>query len=209
MVRSFLQDSSRAGWTDKAIRDTVAAIGRQAAYQREFSTSLWDKILRWIFQRIADLFAAVSQLQYGRLILYSLLVFAVLLIVARLALGIKAERNSRTVVRRPGLSVGAASLMADAERFAAEGSYTRAAHLLFSALVTAGAARGELRLHPSKTTGDYARELRRRNATWYNPFQQFRSRYDRVIFGNTECTADDYDALRQVVRGVLSAARAA
>ena len=204
-----MQDSTSTAWTDNAIRDTVAAIARQPAYQRDFAESLWDKILRWFVQRIGDFFAAVSHLKYGRIVLYALLTLAMLLIVARLAIGINAERLGRTGMRRTLAGSGAASMMAEAERLAASGNYTQAAHQLFAALVAAGASRGELRLHPSKTTGDYARELRRRNASWLKPFQQFRSRYDRVIYGDTVCSPDDYQALLQVAKAVLWPARAA
>lgn len=97
----------------------------------------------------------------------------------------------------------------EAERLAAIGDFTAAAHALCAALLASCAARGELRLHPSKTTGDYARELRRRPAPSAAGFQRFRARYDRVIFDLQRCTPEEYAALLAEAQPIILQARAA
>lgn len=198
----------REWWTDSAIRDTVAAIASERAYQRAITNSWGSKIVRWIVDLIGDLLSIIGSTPHGRLITQILLAVLVVLIIARIALGIGAERYARREFQPRGTGVRAAAMLAEAERLAAAGDYTGAAHVLFAALLATGAARGELRLHPSKTTGDYARELRRRNASWLQSFQLFRSRYDRVIYGDMLCSADDYHALAREAGSVLTRERA-
>ncbi|MEP6781464.1 MAG: DUF4129 domain-containing protein [Gemmatimonadaceae bacterium] len=209
MFLKFVQDSTGAQWTDKAIRDSVAAIAKQSAYDRQLAQSLWDRMLRWVFQQLFDLYNVIRHIPHGNLIFYGLLVLGVGLIAARLIIGVNGERVLRGQSRRTTTNVGAATMLANAEKLANAGNYTLAAHMLFSALITVGASRGELRVHPSKTTGDYAGELRRRNASWLKLFQSFRARYDRVIYGDMQCSPDDYAALLQLTRSVLAPAKAA
>ncbi len=198
-----------AAQSDGAIRDTIAAIARGAEYQRELTSSIGSRILRWINQQLTHLFDAVSNTPHGRAITIGVLVLLGLLIAARIVIGVRAERamHGARIARRP--SAASAVALTDAERLAAAGDFTAAAHALFDALVATFAARGEVRLHDSKTTGDYARELRRRNSTALRPFQSFRSRYDRVIYGDMQCSASDYEALVTDVQQALGQERAA
>ncbi len=94
----------------------------------------------------------------------------------------------------------------DAQDLAAAGEFTEAAHALYRALLLRLSARGVVRLHPSKTAGDYARELRRRNVADQAPFQAFRVRYDRLIYGAGSCGADDYAALLHEARPIMDRA---
>ena len=72
------------------------------------------------------------------------------------------------------------------------------------------AATAQLRLHPSKTSGDYARELRTRGSPAHAEFGRFGRRYDHVLFGTGTCDAETYTALREHARGVIhTEARAA
>jgi hypothetical protein len=99
--------------------------------------------------------------------------------------------------------------MAEAERLAAAGDYVAAAHALCGALLDSYAARGEIRLHRSKTTGDYARELRRRQAPQASAFQTFRRRYDRMVYGSITIDGAEYQELASLARTQLSGQRAA
>jgi Domain of unknown function (DUF4129) len=184
-------------WADQAVRDTIAAIARKAAYNRELDQSLWDRLLQFLLDQLRALLEGTTRLPYGRAVVIALVVIAVGLVIARVVMGIRAERAVGA-----GRSVGATSAensaqIAAAERLAAEGDYTAAAHVLFACILATGSARGEFRFHPSKTSGDYARELRRRATTWLSPFQEFRARYDRVIYGDAICSPDDYRVLLQ------------
>lgn len=194
---------------DAAVRDTIAAIARGAEYQRELTSSIGSRILRWIGDVLDDFFKAIANTEHGRAITIGALILVGALIAARIVIGIRAERamHGARSVRRP-TSASTAALL-DAERLAAAGNFTAAAHALFAALLATFAARGEVRLHDSKTTGDYARELRRRSSSALPPFQAFRSRYDRVIYGDMQCSAGDYYALALDARQALGQERAA
>lgn len=212
---SQLQDSVSAqaqqlpSWTDAIVRDTIAAIVKQRGYQRDLGQSAVSKILAWIWEKIQQFLEMLRGVPHGREIALALLVLGILLVVARVVIGIRAEQNAGRVVAR-GQSVANRNIsLAEAERLAEAGDYTAAAHVLFSALLAAGAARGEFRVHPSKTTGDYVRDLRRKRGAWLSPFQSFRSRYDRVIYGDMICTAADYSALLGDARNMLARERAA
>lgn len=100
----------------------------------------------------------------------------------------------------------AADAWTDAERLARAGEFTAAAHALYGALLARLAAGGEVRVHPSKTAGDYARELRRRASRAQPAFQAFRARYDRVIYGTGRCSADEFAALLLDARPLLERA---
>lgn len=197
------------GWSDAAIRDTIAAIARTSEYQRELTTSLATRALRWLSDLADALFSSVRGAPYGREITIAVVGLLIALVVARVVMGVRAERALLAARVPRKATVADLSALADAERLAQAGDFTAAAHALFAALLRACAARGEVRLHPSKTTGDYARELRRRNTPSLRPFQSFRSRYDRVIYGDMQCSAGDYAALSTDARQLLAPERAA
>ena len=92
-----------------------------------------------------------------------------------------------------------------AEALAAAGQFTDAAHVLYGATLALLATRGQIRLHVSKTNGDYARELRRRGAAAHGPFRRFGRRYDRIIYGTGTCDAAEYAALLEEARMVGTA----
>jgi len=198
-----------APWTDASIRDTIAAIARQTDYQRELGQSALNRILRWLWDRFVEFLETLRGLPHGREIAFVLLIVVVLLVIARIVIGVRAQENVNRVVARGQVAAGRHVSLAEAERLAGAGNFTAAAHVLFSALLMAGAARGEFRVHPSKTTGDYVRDLRRKRAPWLSPFQSFRSRYDRVMYGDMLCTAEDYGALLSDARNMLARERAA
>lgn len=187
----LLQDPT--GWPPRAIHDTVAAIAKRPEFARALSDSLLDRVLR----KLTDWYNAFIELFRGnepvRLLLWTLVAVLVLLIVARLVVGIReTERRRRGI---PAHRSTSSDPWGDARRLAESGSYTEAAHALFAALLRACAARGELRIHSSKTTGDYLRELRRRSAPSTTGFARFRARYDRIIYGDRACDAAGYAAL--------------
>lgn len=201
----WLQDSLRSPtWTDQAIRDSIATIAQAPEFRRDLGDSLIAKGLRWLFDHVARLFAFISDTPYGRVITVALVLVAIALIIVRLIIGIRAERMARKPLGFRNAGAGGTTHLANAERLAAAGDYTAAAHALFSSLLAAGASRGEFRVHPSKTTGDYVADLRRRHTEWLRPFQSFRRRYDRVIYGDMQCSAEDYQALRSDAQQMLA-----
>jgi hypothetical protein len=71
-------------------------------------------------------------------------------------------------------------------------------------------ARNErLRLDPSKTSGDYARDLRARASSSYQPFRSFARRFDVAVYGHGGCDAALITDLRALAAPFLPRAHAA
>lgn len=195
-------------WAESAIRDTVAAIASAPAYRRDVSTTLWDRFWRAVWETLGDLFRAVSgDTELGRALVGILLTVLVVLGVARFVISYRETRDPRLRARRERARSGADGIT-EAERLAASGDHTAAAHALYAGLVSALASRGLVRRHTSKTSGDYARELRRRAASEHPAFERFRQRYDRVLYRELVCTPDEYAALLADARATLGAGAA-
>jgi hypothetical protein len=191
-------------WPRAAIHDTVAAIVRQPAYRRSFGTTLLDRVLGWIGDAYSRLVAALGTVPHGRVVATIAAATVALLVVARIAYAARLRGVSATsLASGRGRSATSTDSWRDAEQLAAAGQFTEAAHALYRGTVAMLATRGLVRRHDSKTSGDYARELRRRGAPAYAAFRRFGARYDRIIYGTGLCDAAGYDALLADARAVL------
>jgi hypothetical protein len=90
-----------------------------------------------------------------------------------------------------------------AQELAAQGDFTGAAHALYIALLGNLARRDLLRIHPSKTIGDYLRELRRRPAAPLQTVREFARAYEVVAYGLRSCDADRYARLHALAAQVI------
>ncbi len=196
-------------WPPPQVQDTINRIVSRPEYQRDFSESLLQRIVRTIARFIWDLLSMVANAAGTRTIVYVAVGLLLLLLVARLVLDMRAEIDGTSVTRSRRSGVRTSDPLGEAERLAQAGAFTDAAHALFVALLGTLGARGELRLHASKTAGDYARELRRRNAPSSPRFQSFRVRYDRAVYGAGVVSGDEYRALLEDARPLLSQDRRA
>jgi hypothetical protein len=170
---------------------------------------LISRLLGWLGRVLNDLFGFFRGSAPGRTITYVLIGLLVFLVVARLVIAARTNRDDRILTKSRGSRARTTDPWSDAQQFAAAGRYTDAAHALFSALLDRFAAQGDVRLHASKTAGDYARELRRRRSPGVEGFQAFRSRYDRIVYGAGECTSDDYESLLRHARTLVGRERPA
>ena len=200
----MLPQGTPPAWPASAVHDTVAAIAKQAAYDRSLGESawqdFWDAVAR-LFNRIADFFRGSAAGRHVTLVVVALIVAALLVHFIVAALAARKDQGSAAAApagERPG------DAWREAERLAAAGRFTDAAHALLAALLAGFARRGEVRLHASKTAGDYARELARRGSPARGQFQQFRRRYDAAIFGTGACDAGEYAALLRDAMPILS-----
>jgi len=197
-------------WSRAAIHDSVAAIARQRPYWRNPRTSPIERMLQWIVEQLERFFRAVDSVPHGRRIATVAAVVLAVLVIARLAYATRL-RGEPLVGQRLHRSRRQLSPDAwhEAEGLAAAGEYTAAAHALYRAALALLSARGLVRLHESKTSGDYARELRRRaaagGASVYAAFRRFGARYDRIIYGTGHCDAEGYEALLAAARSLLEA----
>ena len=188
------------------MHDTVAAIVRQAAYDRSLGESAWQAFwsgVARVLRTIADFFRGSAAGRHVTVVVVALIVAAV---IVHFVLAAFAARQDPAAAGAAPARERSADAWHEAERLAAAGRFTDAAHALLAALLTGFARRGEVRLHASKTAGDYARELARRGSPARAAFQQFRRRYDAVIFGAGACDAVEYaallrDAMPLVARG--------
>jgi hypothetical protein len=198
------QGAPPAAWPAPSVHDTVAAIARQAAYDRSVGESAWQDFWNAVAQllnRIANFFRGSAAGRHVTVVIVALIVTAV--IVHFILVALAAGQDEPAAGAAPARDRGA-DAWHDAERLAAAGQFTDAAHALLAALLAVFARRGEVRLHASKTAGDYARELARRGSPARAAFQQFRRRYDAVIFGSGTCDAGEYAALLRDATPILS-----
>ena len=192
-----------------AVRDTVAAIIRQSAYQRSLRTSLANRAWRWFVEMLERLQEMLPALPHARTLAIAGVILLALLVVLRIAYAsrLREREGRRARVGRTGRAVEL-DPAAEARRLAESGAYAEAAHALYRALLQQVARRERLRLHPSKTSGDYARELRTRRSALHDPFRRFGRHYDRLLFGHGAVTADAYARLLADAEPLLARERA-
>jgi len=190
-------------WSRAAIHDTVAAIARQPAYRRDLGSSLLDRILQWIYEAYRRFADALAGVPHARLLATVAASAVIGLVVARL---VYANRLRTAVVDLPNGArrriTSEADPWGEAEALAAAGRFTDAAHALYRGVLVVLASHKLVRLHESKTSGDYARDLRRRGAPAYSSFRRFGQRYDRIIYGTGECSGPDYQTLLDHARQI-------
>jgi len=193
-----------------AVHDTVAAIARGIEYRRSLRQSVLERLWLWFGELLSRLFGAIRHMPSARTVGLVLLGLIVGLIVARLV--IAALARDETGRRAQRLRRRAAALedpFDAAARLSGEGRYEEAAHALYRAVLLAIARTDRVRLDPSKTSGDYARELRARSSASLQPFRAFSRRFDVAVFGHGRCDAALIDDLRRLAAPFVQQARAA
>ena len=187
-----------------SVRDTLAALLRDPAYERGLRETVWNRVLRWLGEMLDRLAGLAGGSDARALTIKAVLVVALALLVARVCY--------LAWARRPGTLAGAfargkADAIGDpwatAEREAGAGRHTEAAQLLYLAILRSLAAREGLRLHHARTLGDYHRDLRRRGSTAAADFGRFARRYEAVIYGLRGCDRDRYEELRSLARPLV------
>jgi len=76
-----------------------------------------------------------------------------------------------------------------ADALLAAGRLEEAAHALYRAVVESVTRTEKIRLDPSKTSGDYVRELRSRGSPRTSSFRDFSRRFDVAVYGHGGCDA--------------------
>lgn len=196
---------------ESTIRDTISSVF--AAPEFNSSTPIRD-LWNWLGDQVQKVWDFVLGLlgmaQRDPGVFWLVVVLGVLLalgIIARAAQLWYAQRAART--ERGMLFEGArqpwrgADPWRAAQELAAAGDFTEAAHALYQALLEAAARRGEIRLHSSKTVGDYGRELRVRSSSLLSSFRSFAHSYETVIYGIGSCDRQRYDGLRALAAPVV------
>lgn len=184
------------GLDPAAVHDTVAALLQDRAYHRSFWASILGRALTAIgnfFEWLADL---LRGLPGGERTVLVIMAIIAALIIARIVIAARWRQEGARggALGRSG-RVTRLDPWAEAQALAAAGNHTAAAHALYQAVLRRLAETERLRVHRSKTSGDYVRELRRRGSPLAGPFQAFGRRFDRVMFGVGVCSPAEFDAL--------------
>jgi len=200
---------AQRSWSPGAIHDTVDAVARQLVFRQGLRHSLGERILDWIGQLIARLLRAFGGTGIPRGVGFAIVAVIVLLVVARLVLAARLRDDDVRRGRRRTRAERGDDPFDSAERLADEGRFEEAAHALYRGVLLA-LARGErLRLDPSKTSGDYSRDLRARASAAHQPFRAFARRFDEAVYGHGPIDATLIADLRTLAAPFLPRARAA
>jgi hypothetical protein len=196
-------------WPPSAVHDTIAAIARGIEYRRSLRQSFLDRVFLWLAQGLERLITFIRHLPSSRAIGLTILGLIVAAIVARLVIAALARDESGARMRRHRRPGEGEDPFVAAERFASDGRYEDAAHELYHGVLLSLARTDRVRLDASKTSGDYARELRSRGSASYHPFREFSRRFDVAVFGHGVCEAALIDDLRRLATPFVPRARAA
>ncbi len=163
----------------------------------------------WLGEWLDKLERAFQHLPSTRSIGFGLVALLVLFVVVRFIIAARAgdDTGVRAIRRRAGTS--ASDPWESAETLMAQGRFEEAAHALYRGVIVTLGREERLRLHPSKTSGDYARELRRRGSLSYAPFRSFTKRFDVAVYGHGGCDAAALDELRALSASFRPKERAA
>lgn len=199
----------RPDWPPTAVHDTIAAIARGIEYRRSIRQSLFDRAVLWLAQALERLINYIRHLPSSRTIGLIILGLIVAAIIARLVISSLArDEAGRRVRHRRSFGADEDPFVA-AERLAADGRFEDAAHALYHGVLLSLSRTDRVRLDPSKTSGDYGRELRARGSSSYQPFRDFSRRFDVAVFGHGVCDAALIDDLRRLASPFAPRARAA
>lgn len=176
----------------------------QRAYDRSIRATLWRRIMDWIGAQLDKLFEAARHSPGTARAVVVLLVLVSAAIVSR-ALYLRWQRRELAPTRRGARGAAGDDPWSAAAALAAGGDHTAAAHALYAALLARLARRERLRRHPSKTAGEYVRELRALASPAHAPFRAFARDYDVVVYGIGTCDATRYGRLLGLADGVLQA----
>jgi hypothetical protein len=194
---------------DSAIARATHTVFLDPAYTRftwwqrvlAFLSTEWHRLLAWL----ASVFAALGN---SSPVVWVTIAAALVLLVALLGSVVLEWRERKLDVARARTAqqsayAGGGDPWQAAQDLAARGDFTEAAHALYAALLDSAARRQQVRLHPSKTVGDYARELRLRSSALFERFRAFARVYEVVVYGLDRCDASRYQRLLDLAGPVV------
>ena len=172
---------------ERTIRHAVESVFGATGYARtSWLTHFWDWLGRMLMRFFSWLAPAFGVLKRSPSLFWAVLIAIVLLTAAVVARWLYLWR-ARNALRASGAAwdqlrgSSRADAWGSAQMLAARGDYTAAAHALYAALLDAGARQEQLKLHPSKTAGDYVREVRRISSPIFPNLRDFARAYELVI----------------------------
>ncbi|HEX6251387.1 MAG TPA: DUF4129 domain-containing protein [Gemmatimonadaceae bacterium] len=177
-----------------AVRDTIAAVFNHPGYDQSLRQSIGDRLLEWGFRVVSSILDALLGSADIRWLVIGSAAVIVAVVLARAAF-VAAATARGSMFRAGGQRARAANPWNAAAAAAAREQYTEAAHLLYAAVLDSLAAHHRIVLHPSRTAGEYRRELRFRAPGALPAFTAFVRVYERAIWTTRECSREDYARL--------------
>ncbi len=184
-----------------AVRDTISRIVLERGYRENLTTTLFSRFWDWFSRLLSDLFTQASGSRGTYLISLSLIAVAIAASIIRAILVARARREAAS---RREVPITADEQLAQARGLSAQGAFADAAHLLHAAIVTRLVEQKRVRRHPSKTVGDYGRDLRSSGDGLALPYQAFARVYDIVAYGDGYCDATRYAHLETLAAPLLA-----
>ena len=204
-----MMQASPTVWPARAVHDTVQAILGNHAYRRNLTDTILERVLLWLGEGISKLLHAMRGIPGGRNIAIGVVALVVILVVARLLVAAHA-RDGEVISFGPRRTTRRSDdPWRVAEQLAAAGDIEGAVHSLYRGVLASLHQAERIRLDPSKTSGDYARDLRARSSASLHPFRAFARRFDSAVYGRTAFDAALYDDLRRLAEPLRDRARAA
>jgi len=189
-------------WTAKQIHDTVAAIARQPAYSTPIRQSILGRILQTLFRWIRDLLESVRGWPGMRYLVIAAIVLLIVVIAGRILIAQRMEARRLAGVGLRAMGGERRDFWALAAQLDASGDHLGACHALYIGVLDALSRTGAVRFHASKTSGEYARDLRHRNAPLAAAFASFAREFDRSVYGWKAPAHDDYARLAAMAEAI-------
>jgi hypothetical protein len=187
----------------------VKAVLRDPAFRRSLRRTLLDRILSWLSQWWDRFAKALRHMPSTRSIGLTLVALLVLFVIVRIIVSARARTDdvARQGRRRSTTTQGDPWQLA--EVLEQDGRFEEAAHALYRGVLVSLARTERIRLDASRTSGDYARDLRRRGSPSAVHFRTFTRRFDVAVYGHERCTPDVLAELRALSEPFRSSVRAA
>lgn len=189
-----------------AVREAIAAVFADDAYRRSLRESLWSRLLHWLGEIIERILSGVGESPSLKWALIGSAVLILAAFAARLVYLASARAGGRPRARRLAADSSADPVLL-ARAAAAEGRFMAAAQLLYVAILEELRRTERLKLNPSKTLGEYRRELAARSSGAYHPFQQFTWAYEATVWGQRSCDGPAYERLAELAGPLITRPR--
>ena len=176
-------------WTAAAVHDSVRRVAEGSGYRRSLQQSLVSRAFIWLEEHGSALIKALRAMPSARTVVVTILSIVALLIAARLIVSAVARDDVRRRAARRAGPGHRGDPWRDAESLQSAGDFEGAAHALYRAVLHALAETDRIRLGSTKTSGDYARELRTRGSPRGQAFRAFVRRFDAAVYGHEPCDA--------------------
>lgn len=186
-----------------AVREAIVAVFADDAYRRSLRESLWSRVQHWLGEIIGRILAGVGESPPLKWALVAAAVLILAAFAARLVYVASAGAGGRPRARRWKADPSLDPLLL-ARAAAAEGRFMEAAQLLYLAILEELRRTERLKLDPSKTLGEYRRDLAARSSGAYHAFREFTRTYEAVVWGRRSCDEPAYEQLAKLAAPLIT-----